>query len=78
MNKEEQKLNISVEMGSLPSSDDEGIPEKQNIILEHDVDSLSDDDNPFEPMDGRTNFFNNNGSAFLNKMESKNEISNIE
>ena len=61
-------------MGSLPSSDDDRLP-NQDKDKSFDVNDLSDDENPFEAKDGRTNFFNKTGSGFLNKMESKNDLS---
>lgn len=80
--KKQQDLDLSADMGSLPSSDDEvsSPPDKARQATEqeeHDLDPLSDDDDDelFEPaMDGRTNFFNQNNSGCLKKHGSKDNL----
>ena len=79
--KKQQDLDLSADMGSLPSSDDEvsSPPDKARQATEqeeHDLDPLSDDDDElFEPaMDGRTNFFNQNNSGCLKKHGSKDNL----
>lgn len=80
--KKQQNLDLSLDMGSLPSSDDEvssppGKARQATEHEEHDLDPLSDDDDDdlFEPaMDGRTNFFNQNNSEILKKYGSKDNL----